>query len=318
MPEISVVIPTFNRADTVGRAIHSVLVNGHDDLEVIVVDDTSTDRTSDVIEAIADERLRYVRLPEKRNGNVARNRGVELALAPVVAFLDSDDVFLPGRPDRLARFFRAHPDVHATLDGFSVIKGRRQELVLQPQATFPPAQLADLLLSHALPLTCSAIAVRRSMLTVMGGLNPHLLRHQDRDLLLRLSSACVIAFGSGSDVIKHQQPDSVSRRSDGYVESLDALLARHTNLLDQRHGDILGYLAVRDVTKQIIHGRFVSAVSEIRALSRSHRQCLPYGFFQSILRYSAGRRARRQLAKAAFAASAAPSSCARQDKDGIR
>ncbi|HVF37605.1 MAG TPA: glycosyltransferase family 2 protein, partial [Sphingomicrobium sp.] len=94
-PAISVVMPVYNRADSVGRAVASVLAQDFPDFELIVVDDGSTDGTAEAVSAEIDPRLRLIRLPGNAGGNAARNRGIEAARAPLIAFLDSDDAYLP-------------------------------------------------------------------------------------------------------------------------------------------------------------------------------------------------------------------------------
>lgn len=100
---LSVVIPVFNRDSLVGRAIASALADPGHDVEVVVVDDGSTDRTAEVVTAIADPRVRLVRLPENRGWCPARNAGAEAAWGEWLVFLDSDDEFVPGGLDLIRR-----------------------------------------------------------------------------------------------------------------------------------------------------------------------------------------------------------------------
>jgi glycosyltransferase involved in cell wall biosynthesis len=118
-PAITIVLPTFQRAHLVGRAIDSVVQQRHEDWELVVVDDGSTDDTAGVLADRQDRRIVPIRL--ERNGGVsaARNVGLATARSPVVAFLDSDDVYLP---DALGAFLRAlddHPEALA-VEGLSV------------------------------------------------------------------------------------------------------------------------------------------------------------------------------------------------------
>ena len=102
MPLVSVVLPTYNRAPTLGRAIESVLAQTCENLELIVIDDGSTDDTSDVIAHYqADRRVRHIRLPGRGGAAAARNAGIREGTSPFVAFQDSDDVWMP-RPRALA------------------------------------------------------------------------------------------------------------------------------------------------------------------------------------------------------------------------
>jgi len=94
-PTVSVIIPTYNRAHMVGRAIQSVLNQMYKEFELIVVDDGSTDNTEEVVKGFGDERLRYIRLSEKSGGSaVPRNTGLKVARGEYIACLDDDDSWL--------------------------------------------------------------------------------------------------------------------------------------------------------------------------------------------------------------------------------
>src|SRR5579862_9064675 len=102
-PKVSVVIPTYNRADKVGNAIKSVLAQTVHDLEVIVVDDGSSDDTEKVLAKEFGDRVRYY-VQANQGASVARNRGIEEARGEWIAFLDSDDTW---EVDKLEWQFRA-------------------------------------------------------------------------------------------------------------------------------------------------------------------------------------------------------------------
>ena len=110
-PAVSVVIPTYNYGHYVAGALKSALRQTCADLEVIVVDDASTDDTAAVVRPyLADARVAYHRVP---HGGVsaAKNQGIHLARAPLVAFLDADDLWLPRKLERQLAFFRADPEL---------------------------------------------------------------------------------------------------------------------------------------------------------------------------------------------------------------
>ncbi len=94
-PTVSVVIPTYNRAHLVGRAIQSVLNQTYHDFEIIIVDDGSIDNTEDVVKSLNDPSIRYTRHDQNRGGSAARNTGIKMARGEYVAFQDSDDEYLP-------------------------------------------------------------------------------------------------------------------------------------------------------------------------------------------------------------------------------
>lgn len=92
---ISVIIPTYNREKTIIRSLMSVLNQTYKDIEVIVVDDCSTDNTKEVVEQVNDSRVRYACLEKNSGACVARNFGVEIARGDIIAFQDSDDEWFP-------------------------------------------------------------------------------------------------------------------------------------------------------------------------------------------------------------------------------
>jgi glycosyltransferase involved in cell wall biosynthesis len=94
-PLTSVVIPTHNRAALLARAIRSVQAQTYDNLEIIVVDDLSTDNTRDIVQGFGDPRIRYIRHETNRGGSAARNTGIRAARGDVIAFLDDDDEWDP-------------------------------------------------------------------------------------------------------------------------------------------------------------------------------------------------------------------------------
>lgn len=105
----SVIVPTYNRAGMILRAVGSVLASGRDDYEVIVIDDCSTDDTAAVIEALGDPRVRLVRQAVNRGVCEARNAGIAAARGRWMVMLDSDFELLPGGLDRLAARCDAAP-----------------------------------------------------------------------------------------------------------------------------------------------------------------------------------------------------------------
>ncbi len=99
-PTVSVVLPTYNRAHLLPRAIQSVLDQTYTDFELIVVDDGSADNTPTVMEAYTDDRIRYIRYEPNRGANAARNIGIRAARAHFIAFQDSDDDWLPEKLEK--------------------------------------------------------------------------------------------------------------------------------------------------------------------------------------------------------------------------
>src|SRR6516165_5246405 len=109
LPRIAVIIPTYNRASLVTRAIESVLAQTYTNYELVVVDDGSEDNTLEIVKQYTG--CRYVRLEHSGLPSVARNAGVRSTDTPYVAFLDSDDEWLPGKLTVQTEILESNPDV---------------------------------------------------------------------------------------------------------------------------------------------------------------------------------------------------------------
>ena len=121
MPDVSVIIPTYNRAHLISRAIQSVLDQSYQDFEIIVVDDCSTDNTEEVIREFQekDERIRYIRHERNKGPAAARNSGIKAVKGEYIAFQDSDDEWLPEKLEKQMKVFKiSPPEVGVVYTGF--------------------------------------------------------------------------------------------------------------------------------------------------------------------------------------------------------
>jgi len=193
-PKISVIIPTFNRLNTLPRAIESVLTQTERDFELIVVDEASSDGTQDYLASLADPRVRAIgRDPAagavcKLGVSGARNLGLAAARAEVVAFLDSDDVYRPQRLAVTLSAFERDPEIVCTI--VSVVTQVRERLdeVRLPDLKLPSAVFQWALYSDLFPVTTTALTVRREVALAVGGFNTALSLGEDREILIRLAA----------------------------------------------------------------------------------------------------------------------------------
>jgi hypothetical protein len=175
---VSVVIPTYQRRRFVMRAVQSVLAQTMQDFEVIVVDDGSSDGTAEAL-AEVDPRVRHI-WQSNRGVSAARNTGIKLAEAPVVAFLDSDDRWRPEHLAVVSEALRRHPSaLLATTCPHFHVGGRVREADLH--------DARPLMLAESLPGYPSCVAARRAALLEAGLFDERLEVFEDRDLWLRLS-----------------------------------------------------------------------------------------------------------------------------------
>jgi glycosyltransferase involved in cell wall biosynthesis len=140
----SVIVPVFNRANTLGEALRSVLAQTDQDFEIIVVDDGSKDDPLSVVKALDDSRIRFVRQPN-RGGGAARNTGIDLARGQFIAFLDSDDIFLPHHLESMRRLLDGTRDTVGYAQ-MLVDRGVGRTIVKPPRAIAAGEHMATYLL----------------------------------------------------------------------------------------------------------------------------------------------------------------------------
>lgn len=183
-PLVSAVIPVYNGERFVRASIASVLGQSWARIECVVVDDGSTDSTPDVVRAIGDDRVRYVRQP---NGGVsrARNRGMAEAKGDFVAFLDADDVWLPQKVERQLSLFEGRPEVGLVLSGYHIV-----DESLRPRITVlsdrRQLDLRRLLMLEASGIGLSFTGMARAAAAREAGFDPSYSTGADLEFALRM------------------------------------------------------------------------------------------------------------------------------------
>lgn len=293
-PAFSIITPTFNRAASLERAIRSVQRQTLDDYEHLIVDDASTDGTRQLVESMADPRIRYLRFNRWQGANPARNAGIRAARAAWIVLLDSDDELLPHRLDAAQRRIRRYPDVDLFISSFQMRKNDRESTATNPDAYLTGEQLEIALMSYAFAIAGTSIAARRLHLLRVGGFTPNLLRQQDRDVLLKLSRHGGARLSAQVDWIKHCSPDSISESPRGFVESLEAMFAQHPQLA-ARYRELLGYQVSRYLLRAALNGAVREAWASWRVCRRSPQ--LGFGLLEMARDYMIGKHFRRQFAR---------------------
>jgi glycosyltransferase involved in cell wall biosynthesis len=195
---VSVAICVYNGRPFVERALESVLAQTHDNLEVIVLDDGSTDGTADAIEAHGrDPRLSIVRHPHRGLGH-ARHAVTALATAPFVAFLDSDDEWLPGKLSRQLELMRAQPDAGLVFTDCQYIDAAGAPLGFASRhfghGTIDFRSGIRALLTRGCFIDISSVLARREAVFAAGGFNPRLDYVHDYDLWMRIARRYPIEY----------------------------------------------------------------------------------------------------------------------------
>jgi glycosyltransferase involved in cell wall biosynthesis len=269
-PAISVILPVHNRAGTLGRAIQSVLDQGFRDFELIVIDDGSKDASADVVKSFDDRRINFLRLPDNRGGNVARNEGLKAARAPLIAFLDSDDTYLPQKLERVAAIFAERPELELLVDSFVKVQppgSRRQRVarhnpVIHDQETFKRA-----LFTRQLWKATPSISVRRDAAIRAGMFDESLKRLQDFDFLIRVASVARCASTDEVLWVKYWDAVAISAQ-DTMISANVELVKRHPEYLATRaYRPGLSYAIRLSLWRKLRKGKLRAMARDVRLLA---------------------------------------------------
>lgn len=193
-PFVSVVLPTYNRASLLGRAIQSVLSQTYKDLELIIVDDGSSDETDEVVRAFADSRIRYLKHPKNRGVSAARNTGMMAALGEFIAFQDSDDEWLPDKLEKQLGLFEQDKvgDLGLVLCEYLVVSDERVRRLV-PEVD---QMKYETLLAHfgAHGEGTQRFLLKRALTATELYFDEKLPAWEEWDLLLRVSRICRVDY----------------------------------------------------------------------------------------------------------------------------
>jgi glycosyltransferase involved in cell wall biosynthesis len=260
-PLVSVVMPSYNRSATLPAAIESVLSQTYDNIELLVVDDGSTDDSVEIVSRLAatQRRVRLLRHDTNRGAQAARNTGIRAALGEWVAFLDSDDRYLPDSVERrLETVLRdgrsavhgeclAHSSEGERLFGIPAMSGDIREALLErPGPAFP------------------ALLVRAQVLTAIGGLDESLVAYQEWDTSIRLSNLTEFSFLPEPTFIYDLRGlDTISRDARRSVQGYEQVVRKHLRAILRAGGPSLVAVHLRESARQLRIGG-----SRVRALQR--------------------------------------------------
>lgn len=184
---ISIIMPSYNSAKTIEHAIQSVLAQTYQNLELLIIDDDSSDETCHIIQKIADERIRLIRLKQNGGSAVARNTGIEAATGRYIAFLDSDDSW---HPEKLAQ---QHAFMTTNKIGFSFTAYYRNEPNGKKRFVAAPAEMTYKKLLRNTIIGCLTVMIDR---TIVGDFTmPNIRTRQDTATWLAILKEGIHAYG---------------------------------------------------------------------------------------------------------------------------
>lgn len=228
MPKVSVILPTYNRERFVDEAIGSVLSQSFADFELIVVDDGSTDQTACRIDELRDPRLIYIFQENKGRSN-ARNRALAMARGDYIAFLDSDDAYLPDKLALQVAYMDNHPSVGMIYTSARCIDEDGNELQERYVASISGRIYKHIAFFQPVTITLPTVMARKELFTRVGGFDECMDRFEDTDMWRRLSKVTDIHAMIAETCrlrthrdnhLKSQDPNEIASAIDYYAEKI--------------------------------------------------------------------------------------------------
>ncbi|HEY1314856.1 MAG TPA: glycosyltransferase, partial [Steroidobacteraceae bacterium] len=189
-PLVSIVLPTFNRLQYLPEAVASVLAQSYENWELLIADDGSDTETCAYLQTLVDPpRVQLLRLPHSGKPAVARNRALRQANGEYVAFMDSDDVWMPDKLSMQIASLRARGDCGWSHTQFVLVNAAKQSRREMPAAD---GWILGPLLRTETVIALPSVVVARTLLDEVGGFDEELVMCEDYDLWLRLAARSAI------------------------------------------------------------------------------------------------------------------------------
>ena len=233
-PAVSIILPTYNRRQTILRAIDSVLNQTFCDFELHIVDDGSTDNTGALVAEYKDKRIHYTYLPVNSGAGVARNRGLELSKAKYIAFQDSDDEWLPNKLERQMAILTGAPEsvgmvytdmLHKLLDG-STENWYAPDVQIGKIANLSGKEYQVRRIGQQTTL------IRKKCFDAIGAFDTTLPRLIDLDFFIRLMLKFNAIHLKEPLVVFHESCEGISSNKEAGIEARLCLLQKYSHFFD--------------------------------------------------------------------------------------
>ena len=307
MPNISVVIPLYNKGPHIKRALDSVLEQTIQDFEIIVVDGGSTDNGPDVVKEFGDQRIRFVQ--QKGTGvSAARNQGVSISQSEFIAFLDADDEWMPRHLETIQKLREEFPQAGAYTTAYK-IQERDGKLRWAKYEAIPPAPWEGLIPNYfrsgtlgEYPVWTSVVCIPKKIFVEMGGFPEDSWFGEDADLFGKIALKYPIAFSWYMGAIYHW--DTINRACDRQLP-LDPEPFVKTALHSIENGtvprdlldDVKEYVAKKEIdraARNLVAGRTEEAIQILKTYKTHYfwyrrlillvMATMPYPLFKRVLK----------------------------------
>ena len=243
-PVISVIIPTRNRADKLKQAIESVLNQSYRNFELLIVDDSSNDNTTEIANSFKDSRISFLQHHAAMGASAARNTALRTCKGEYVAFLDDDDEWLTTKLEKQMKVFsKAPPEVGIVYTAYWKIEKHHKSYMPTKDIIKKEGHVHDDLLEGnfiALP----SVIIRKKYLDSVGLFSEQMPRLQDWDLFIRLSKKYQFIFIDEPLLINYCSKDSISSNDAALAEAMELILKKNFDDIKKNMKLLLKYYII--------------------------------------------------------------------------
>jgi len=223
---VTIIIPVFNRADILPRAIKSSLSQTYQNIELIIIDDGSTDNIEEIVKGFRDSRIQYIRFSKNRGASAARNTGIKSSRGDFIAFLDSDDEYLPEKIEKSLKIFKGLArNTGMVCSNFWKIEGKEKKLgvhkKIKPNYQFP---------------SISTWVLQKEVFEKIGLFDERLRAEEDREFMFRFHEFFPFYFIDKPLVIRYGTQASLSSNTEEYVRARKIFLEKHFPSFQKKRG----------------------------------------------------------------------------------
>ena len=227
MPRVSVIIPTHNRSDFLRHAIASVLNQTYQDFELIIVDDASMDNTAEVVAAVNDERIKFLRHDKNKGGSAARNTGIRASQCDFIAFLDDDDEWLPEKLSKQTEILLSSPpQVGCVYTGYVDVSMSTGKTVGEYRPT-KRGDLSKALLAANCVGSASSVLLKRECFEKIGLFDESLPCSQDYDLWIRVANEFLFEYVTEPLFRYRTHENKISNNLEALTKGMEIMAAKY-------------------------------------------------------------------------------------------
>jgi len=226
MPTISVILPTYNRAQFLKDAIDSVLAQTYRDFELIVVDDGSSDSTREVFNGFCDERVVYLAHRNNKGAAAARNTGIQHAKGKYIAFIDDDDVWMPNKLEKLVEKISASVERVGVIYAWQEVRSRKDDSLMWMVTPKMKGNLKGEFL-YGQKIGGIPFLIRKKCFDTVGLFDESLMAAQDWDMLKRIADYYEFDFVPEVLTIVYRHREQISTNLKNLIKGRERMVEKY-------------------------------------------------------------------------------------------